>query len=148
MSRRLARETALQVLFQLDITGEDRELKPAIHKWAAEFAVPEESLAFAEELAEGTLAHKKVIDASLEKLSAGWPLSRMANVDRNLLRLAGYEILFREDIPGRVTINEAIEIAKRYGSEESGKFINGILDKIVESAGKKDEKGNDALSGP
>ncbi|AFM01242.1 MULTISPECIES: transcription antitermination factor NusB [Desulfitobacterium] len=145
MSRRLARETALQVLFQLDMTGENQDLKPTIHKWAEEFAVPEGSIPFAEELVEGTWTHKEVIDENLEKLSEGWSLSRMANVDRNLLRLASYEILFREDIPGRVTINEAIEIAKRYGSEESGKFINGILDKVVESVNKRDEKGNDTL---
>ncbi|MEM5817780.1 MAG: transcription antitermination factor NusB [Desulfitobacterium hafniense] len=146
MSRRLARETALQVLFQLEMTGESQDLKSAIHKWADEFAVPEGSIPFAEELAEGALTHKEVIDENLEKLSEGWSLARMANVDRNLLRLASYEILFRKDIPGRVTINEAIEIAKRYGSEESGKFINGILDKVVESVNKKDEKGNDTLS--
>lgn len=145
MSRRLARETALQVLFQLDMTGENQNLKPVIYKWAEEFAVPEGSIPFAEALVEGTLAHKEVIDEKLEKLSEGWSVSRMANVDRNLLRLACYEILYREDIPGRVTINEALEIAKRYGSDESGKFINGILDKVVESVDKKDEKGNDTL---
>lgn len=140
MSRRLARETALQVLFQLDMTGESQGLKSAISKWADEFAVPEVSIPFALELVEGTLANKEAIDEKLEKLSEGWSLSRMANVDRSLLRLACYEILYREDIPGRVTINEAIEIAKRYGSDESGKFINGILDRIIESTDKKDEK--------
>lgn len=145
MSRRLARETALQVLFQLDMTGETENLKPVVYKWAEEFAVPEGSIPFAEELVKGTLTHKEAIDQKLEKLSEGWPLARMANVDRNLLRLATYEILFREDIPGRVTLNEAIEIAKRYGSDESAKFVNGILDKVVESINKKDEK-NDTLS--
>lgn len=140
MSRRLARETALQVLFQLDMTGDMENVKPVILKWAEEFAVPEVSIPFAEELVEGTLTNKVVIDEKLESFSEGWPLTRMANVDRNLLRLATYEILFRVDIPGRVTLNEAIEIAKRYGSDESGKFINGILDKVVESINKRDEK--------
>lgn len=147
MSRRLARETALQVLFQLDIAGEkteitteDSEIATIVRHWAEEFAVPETSIPFAQELVKGTLSHMNDIDAKLSQLSEGWAVSRMANVDRNLLRLACYEILYREDIPGRVTINEALEIAKRYGSEESGKFINGILDRIVESVHKKEEK--------
>ena len=140
MSRRLARETALQVLFQLDMVGEKPEIATVVRHWAEEFAVPETSIPFAQELVEGTLTHREEIDAKLGQLSEGWAVSRMANVDRNLLRLACYEILYRKDIPGRVTINEALEIAKRYGSEESGKFINGILDRIVESVDKKEEK--------
>lgn len=140
MSRRLARETALQVLFQLDIAGDKLDNATVVRKWAEEFAVPETSIPFAQELVEGTLSHMEDIDAKLGQLSEGWALTRMANVDRNLLRLACYEILYREDIPGRVTINEALEIAKRYASEESGKFINGILDRVVESVDKKEEK--------
>ncbi|NMA69673.1 MAG: transcription antitermination factor NusB [Desulfitobacterium sp.] len=151
MSRRLARETALQVLFQFDM-NQDLEEKEAsldleIKKWAEEFAVPEGSIPFAQELIKGTLAEKERIDEEIEKLSEGWPLARMANVDRNLLRLACYELFYREDIPARVTINEAIEIAKRYGGDESGKFINGILDRIAESTNKKDEKDHGPISG-
>jgi transcription antitermination protein NusB len=140
MSRRLARETALQVLFQMDMAGEKPDIPTVVRHWAEEFAVPETSIPFAQELVEGTLSHLEEIDTKLGQLSEGWAVSRMANVDRNLLRLACYEILYREDIPGRVTINEALEIAKRYGSEESGKFINGILDRIIESVNKKEEK--------
>lgn len=140
MSRRLARETALQVLFQMDVEGDKSDIAGAIRHWAEEFAVPETSISFAQELVEGTLSHQAEIDVMLTQLSEGWTLTRMANVDRNLLRLASYEIVFREDIPGRVTINEALEIAKRYGSAESGKFINGILDRMVENANKKEEK--------
>lgn len=140
MSRRLARETALQVLFQLDMNGEGSEVEKVIHHWAEEFAVPETSIPFAEELVMGTLEHKEEIDKKLGELSEGWGLKRMGNVDRNLLRLASYEILYRPDIPGRVTLNEAVEIAKLYGSEESAKFINGILDKIVASVQKTEEK--------
>lgn len=140
MSRRLARETALQVLFQLDMNGEGSEVEKVIHHWAEEFAVPETSIPFAEELIMGTLEHQEEIDKKLGELSEGWGLKRMGNVDRNLLRLASYEILYRPDIPGRVTLNEAVEIAKLYGSEESAKFINGILDKIVASVQKTEEK--------
>lgn len=140
MSRRLARETALQVLFQRDVAGEEIEIPAVIRQWAKEFAVPETSVPFAQELVEGTLSHLEEIDATLATFSQGWALSRMGTVDRNLLRLASYEILYREDIPGRVTINEALEIAKRYAGEESSKFINGILDRVVETANKKEEK--------
>lgn len=140
MSRRLARETALQVLFQLDMSGETSEVGKVVRHWAEEFAVPEVSIPFAEELVQGTLEHQKEIDEKLSALSEGWGLNRMAGVDRNLLRMAAFEILNRPDIPGRVTINEAIEIAKLYGGVESGKFINGILDKIVASVQKAEEK--------
>jgi N utilization substance protein B len=137
----LARETALQVLFQLDMAGDKPDnIVTVVRQWAEEFAVPDISIPFAQELVEGTLSHMEDIDAKLGKLSEGWTLDRMANVDRNLLRLACYEILYRKDIPGRVTINEALEIAKRYANEESGKFINGILDRVVESVNKKEEK--------
>lgn len=140
MSRRLARETALQVLFQLDVSGDKSDIEPVVRHWAEEFAVPEQSIPFAQELVTGTLEHQSEIDEKLSGLSEGWGLERMANVDRNLLRLATYEILYCTDIPGRVTLNEAIEIAKRYGGAESGKFVNGILDKIVGSAQKTEEK--------
>lgn len=140
MSRRLARETALQVLFQLDMSGETSEVGKVVRHWAEEFAVPEVSIPFAEELVQGTLEHQKEIDEKLSALSEGWGLNRMAGVDRNLLRMAAFEIFHRPDIPGRVTINEAIEIAKLYGGVESGKFINGILDKIVASVQKTEEK--------
>lgn len=141
MSRRLARETALQVLFQLDMSGEKSDIEAVVRHWAEEFAVPEQSIPFAQELVAGTLEHQSEIDEKLVGLSEGWGLKRMASVDRNLLRLAAYEILYHPEIPGRVTINEAIEIAKLYGSVESGKFINGILDKIVAGAQKTEEKG-------
>lgn len=141
MSRRLARETALQVLFQLDLSGEKSDIEDVVRHWAEEFAVPEQSIPFAQKLITGTLEHQLEIDEKLGALSEGWGLKRMANVDRNLLRLATYEILYHPEIPGRVTINEAIEIAKLYGSADSGKFINGILDKIVASEQKTEEKG-------
>lgn len=140
MSRRLARETALQVLFQLDVNGDKSDIETVVRHWAGEFAVPEQSIPFAQELVNGTLEHQSEIDEKLSGLSEGWGLKRMANVDRNLLRLASYEILYHPEIPGRVTLNEAIEIAKLYGSDESGKFINGILDKIVASIQKMEEK--------
>lgn len=131
MSRRLARETALQVLFQRDLSKEPLITAEEVQRWAAEFKVPEASRVFAQELVDGTLAHLSEIDQKIASFAEGWSISRMANVDRNVMRLAAYEILFRKDIPARVSLNEAIELAKRFSGGESAKFVNGILDRIV-----------------
>jgi len=140
LSRRLARETALQVLFQRDLTKEPLNATEAVQRWAAEFEVPEVSRPFAQELVDGTIAHQNEIDQKIASFAQEWTISRMANVDRNVMRLATYEILFRPDIPGRVSLNEAIELAKRFGGEESAKFVNGILDKVVDSVSKVEQK--------
>lgn len=133
MSRRVARETALQVLFQLDVTGETGSLDQVIEHWAKEFAVSEKSMKFTRELVEGTLNQKQAIDDMISSTAHEWALDRMNGVDRNLMRLAIYEMLYCPDTPQRVSLNEAIEIAKKFGSEESAKFINGILDKLMDS---------------
>ena len=140
MSRRLARETALQVLFQRDLTKEPIITAEAVQRWSAEFSVPEASIPFVQELVDGTIAHQAEIDQKIASFAQDWIISRMANVDRNVMRLATYEILFRPDIPGRVSLNEAIELAKRFGGEESAKFVNGILDRVVDSVSKTEEK--------
>lgn len=132
MSRRLARETALQVLYQIDLTGDQSDLPRTLAHWAGEFAVPPSSMDFAQSLVEGTLKYREEIDQQLAQLSQGWRMERMAAVDRNLLRLAAYEILYCPDIPGKVTLNEAIELAKSFGGSDSAKFINGILDRLLE----------------
>ncbi len=85
---------------------------------------------FAEPLIRGTLAHRDEIDAKIRQYALNWDLHRMAVVDRNVMRLAIYEMLYREDIPPVVSINEAVDIAKKYSTPESGKFVNGILDRI------------------
>lgn len=140
MSRRLARETALQVLFQRDLTKEPLIIAEQVQRWAEEFVVPEASKDFALELVEGTIAHQEEIDQTIASFAQEWTIDRMAKVDRNVMRLAAYEILFRSDIPGRVSLNEGIELAKRFGGEESAKFVNGILDRIIDSAKKAERK--------
>lgn len=132
MSRRQARETALQVLFQIDLL-KDEENNPEhiVERWADEFALPNGYLPFAKELVIGTIKNRQRIDHDIELISKDWTLKRMSGVDRNLLRLACFELLYREDIPASVTINEAIEIAKHYGSEDSARFVNGILDQMA-----------------
>jgi N utilization substance protein B len=152
-TRREARERAVQFLFQYDLNppgsldealeqfwdsqravvlaeekgpatwGELKELPPPT---AEEVSIR----LFAEPLIRGTLEHREAIDGRIKQSAKNWDLHRMAVVDRNVLRLAIYEMLFREDIPPVVSINEAVDIAKKFSTEESGGFVNGILDKI------------------
>ncbi|HLC16447.1 MAG TPA: transcription antitermination factor NusB [Thermodesulfovibrionia bacterium] len=130
MKRRLARELVLQLLFQTDMTKEEPDEKQ-IHEFLSFMNAPEDIKPFITELTTGTLQHKAHIDNKLELAAKNWHLDRMAVVDRNILRAAAYELLYRDDIPLKVTINEAIELAKRYSTVESPSFINGILDNIA-----------------
>ncbi|MEW6325430.1 MAG: transcription antitermination factor NusB [Nitrospirota bacterium] len=128
--RRQARELALQVLFQHDIL--QRHAPQAQHA-PSNIDLPPEAKPFVDQLVQGVLANLPELDALISRFAEHWSVERMAVVDRNILRCALYELLYLTDIPAKVTINEAIEIAKRYGSEESGAFVNGILDRIVKS---------------
>ncbi len=138
-NRRQAREHALKLLFQIEFTSQgagesplpESGLPKILPAYWDENDVSEEIRQFTEELCAGALKNLAQIDASLESHSTNWKLSRMASVDRNLLRLATFELLFEKEIPASVTINEALEISKKYGNEESASFINGILDKIA-----------------
>ncbi len=122
---------ALQLLFQNDLSGETiDETMNTIGKWAQPQDA-KETLQFAEELVRLTLGYRGEIDEKLEALSEHWKLSRMSNVDRNILRMASAEILYREDIPPKVSIDEAIELAKRFGEDDSGRFVNGVLDRLL-----------------
>ncbi len=128
-SRRMAREVALQILYSFDRKG--TEFDPAQLKSHFEhFKVPESLQAFAQDLVMGTLKSIGQIDPILEKHATNWKVSRMPSVDRSLLRMAIYEMLNYPDIDAEVTINEAIELAKEFGTEESPPFINGILDSV------------------
>jgi len=138
MKRRKAREHALQLLFQLDM----RKDKPSafiLKNYWAEYNPDDEIKAFAEEIVKGTLKYVAVIDKLIRRCAKNWSLDRMAVVDRNVLRMAVYEILYRLEIPTSVTINEAIEIAKKFGTDESGAFVNGILDRVARETGKLEE---------
>ena len=132
--RRKARELALQVLYQMDIreTSAEETLGVIFSRYRFKPGVKK----FSERLVRGTAQFILPIDSLIEKYAKNWTLERMTAVDRNVLRLAIYELLFLKEIPSIVTINEAVEIAKRYGIEDSGKFVNGILDKIRKERGK------------
>ncbi len=138
MKRRKAREHALQILFQLDIKKE-KPSAAVLRSFWVEYQPDDEVRVFAEEILKGTYKHIDEINKLIRKCAKNWSLDRMAAVDRNVLRIAVYEILHRKDIPSSVTINEAIEIAKKYGTEESGSFVNGILDSVARTTGKLDE---------
>jgi transcription antitermination protein NusB len=135
MKRRKAREYALQLLFQIDFTKKVLERKDLEEFWSDKI-VPREGREFTESLVKGTLERLDDIDMIIEKATENWLLKRMAAVDRNILRFAAYELLYRNDIPSAVTINEAIEIAKKFSSSESASFLNGVLDKLAKEVGK------------
>jgi len=135
MKRRQAREYALQILFQIDFT-ENKVGRRELDEFWSDKKENSEIRKFAEELVKGALEKLEDIDMLIEKLAENWILGRMAAVDRNILRLAAFEILYRKDIPSAVTINEALEIAKKYSSSESAPFLNGVLDRLAKEAGK------------
>jgi len=134
--RTQSREIALKILYQVDVSPQDA--KAAID----DFMNHNEDLGadikeFSCRLVTGTMDNLEAIDKNIAEFAANWELKRMAIVDRNILRLACFELMFLEDIPSKVTINEAVELAKKYGGIDSGKFINGILDKINKEDIKK-----------
>ncbi|MBM3878031.1 MAG: transcription antitermination factor NusB [Verrucomicrobia bacterium] len=151
--RREARERAIQFLFQCDVNVPENldaalesfwtaqrsaalEADKGPATWGEPITLPPPNVeeaatrAFAEPLIRGTLEHRARVDEEIRKYAKNWSLERMAIVDRNILRLAIYEMLFREDIPPIVSINEAVDIAKRFSTDESGRFVNGILDRV------------------
>jgi N utilization substance protein B len=139
-ARRTGRERALQALYQLEM-GSLEPLAALEMAWAS---APEEGTekaradarAFALDLVQGVGGHQDEIDKLIEEHSHNWRLDRMAKVDRSVLRVAVYELRFRDDIPKKVTLNEAVELGKRFGTEESSAFINGVLDRIALAVGK------------
>lgn len=126
--RRKARELALMILYELEFRPS--EAKTIFENFWQDHPVPEDVRAFTESLVRGTVESGPELDRQIAANAAHWSLARIAPVERNILRLAAYELLYRDDIPERVAINEAIELAKLYGSQESGAFVNGILDQI------------------
>ncbi|MBI4843037.1 MAG: transcription antitermination factor NusB [Nitrospirae bacterium] len=136
MSRRRAREYALKLLFQAEFT--ENGLSDEIWKsfWSGHNA-DEKLKDFTRAITEGTLKHIKHLDEIITKAADNWSVDRMSAVDRNILRIAAYELIYRDDIPYAVTINEAVEIAKKYSAEDSASFINGILDRIFKLKPKK-----------
>jgi len=134
--RTKARECALKVLYQIEITKDNCEDSLKVF-WEMEPHTEEAVKEFANLLVKGVNERIKEIDGTISKYAMNWQISRMAVIDRNILRIATFELLYLDDIPQKVSINEAIDIAKKYGGTDSGKFVNGILDKISRLKVKK-----------
>lgn len=131
--RTRAREIALQLLFQFDLRGDGyaEELGKTLPGLCADECDGDaEVLEFTTRLVEGTLGHRTEIDLRLQGVTRNWDLRRMANVDRNVLRMAIYELMYCKDVPPKVAINEAIELGKKFSTANSGGFVNGILDRV------------------
>ena len=137
--RREGRELALQLLYALDMNP--IETREGLHLSRESSRSGEGVRIFAEELVSGVMENRDEIDKKIVEKSKNWALSRMAKVDLNILRLAFYELMFREDIPRKVTINEAIEIAKKFGTDDSPAFINGMLDEMAATVPDKENDG-------
>ena len=138
-TRRQARELAMQALFCMDL---QKKSSPEMFERFCDHFYPSRKLQpFFLQLVQGVLGAADEIDALIERFSMNWKLTRMSAVDRNVMRIAVYEILYREDIPPKVSINEAVDIGKKFGTAESGAFINGILDSIRAELEKDKEKG-------
>jgi len=145
-SRHLARSVAMQTLYEWDFRGKkDGSLPEIKDRNIAEFASGLEDTSFISQLIDGVMAHIEEIDKIIEKAAPQWPMEQIAIVDRNVLRLGLFELLFgkREEVPPKVAINEAIELAKSFGGESSGKFVNGVLGTIYREIG---EPGKDEMS--
>ncbi len=126
--RTKARQLALQFLYQFDLRSQ--EILEQKEIFIAENETSAEVKKYAKELIDGCLLYWEEIDAAITKVAKNWDISRMAVVDRTVLRIAVYELLYREDVPQKVAINEAINLGKRFSTEHSGAFINGILDNL------------------
>lgn len=127
--RRRARAVVLQVLYELDFTI--HEAKTALEDRLEEYNLPESATAFARSLTMGVQTYRTYLDSVVSELAPEWPIDQIAAVDRNILRVAVYELLFEPEIPPKVAINEAVELAKMFGSESSPRFVNGVLGSLV-----------------
>ena len=140
-NRHLARTIAMQTLFLWDFNEKNKaDINKITKKVFANFAPEFDDHGFVERAIKGIFKHLKEINAYITKYATEWPLEQITIVDRNILRIGVYELIFNDDIPSKVAINEAIEIAKTFGSESSGKFINGVLGAIYRDMDNKNKK--------
>ncbi len=132
-TRRKSRESALKILYAFELSGDP--LPQVIQSFWESFEPDQEGREFTDQLVRGTVENMQELDKAITAVSIHWKLNRMACVDRNLLRMAAYELFHLKEVPKRVTLNEAIEIARIYGTEDSWAFINGILDRLAGERG-------------
>lgn len=128
MGRRASREMAMKLLYQLEIQKENMEEQKKL--FFEENTLAEKDIAYISNVIDGVFTNKEFIDNMIEVHSRGWKMARISKVDLSIMRLSIYEICFRDDIPYNVSVNEAVELAKKYSTEDAGSFVNGILSKI------------------
>lgn len=133
--RRKARTIALQTLFEVNSVAHDAE--ETLERLVNETALPEEGALFARELVSGVLTNKERIDNMIQSCAPAWPVAQLTAIDRNILRIAIFEILLDNKVPIKVAINEAVDIAKTFGSENSSKFVNGVLGTVSTQVSKE-----------
>lgn len=133
MTRRAAREEAFKIIFQIDLGR--NSWNDVLSRNLTDSGLSEAGQSFLKQLVEGTITHLTELDAEISKYAQDWKLDRMLSTDRNILRMSLYELKYQDDIPAGVTVNEAVELAKTYGDDDSGRFINGILGNIIRSSG-------------
>ena len=129
--RRLSRELALQVMYQMEHVQQSPQ--EALKLFRSNFEAPANLMHYAKNLVLGITQHQITLDDAISQASPRWKMERMSRIDRNILRLAAYELLYSDDVPAKVAINEAIELAKSFGGDESPSFINGVLDCLLNS---------------
>jgi N utilization substance protein B len=137
--RQTSRQVALQVLYALDLGPATASVEEVFERISDNFDLPEGARAFAKQLVCGVIGEREAIDESLARHARNWRLSRMAAVDRNVLRLGAYEVLYT-DVPAAVALDQAVELARRFGEEGSPGFVNGVLDALAREAGRLEER--------
>lgn len=138
MTRRAAREEAFKIIFQVDL-GKN-PWKEVLSRNLRDSELSEDGKAFLKKLVEGTMTHLTEIDAEIIKYAQDWKIDRMLSTDRNILRMALYELKYLDEIPVGATVNEAVELAKIYGDDDSARFINGILGNFIRSSNSSGAK--------
>ncbi|MFA6281783.1 MAG: transcription antitermination factor NusB [Candidatus Omnitrophota bacterium] len=138
--RSKAREVVVHLLYQIEMSKAD--YKEAFKNYLESYPQKQEVIDFSMMLIDGVMMNMPALDSLIKKYVKNWEIERMAVIDRNVLRMAAYEIIFLDEIPPKVSINEAIELAKRFGDVDSPRFVNGVLDKIYKMESKKADKGS------
>lgn len=131
--RRRSRAFALQALYEIDLSS--HSVDGSVRWLREEQGLPAEALPFALQLINGVIEHRNEIDEIIQELAPTWPVRHLASIDRNILRLALYEVKFEADVPPKAAINEAVELAKAFGSETTSKFVNGVMGTVMQQEG-------------
>lgn len=141
-SRHLSRSIAMQSLYEWDFSGKSKELEKVVEKNIQEFGPGLEDTSLVWQIVTGVVQHLLDIDKIIAKAAPEWPVDQITIVDRNILRIGLFELLYanKDEVPPKVAINEAIELAKSFGGENSGRFVNGVLGTVYKEIGKEEEK--------